>query len=115
MTRAELTEAGIMNMASEAPERLRCQIDGKLLGTPLRSPYGHVFEKTTLEEWNTTCGSVCPVTGKPLNIDDCKVDYEIQDEVYDFVEQRKNEAMERRRRKREKKEKRRAARLAEKY
>ena len=26
-----------------APKELRCAIDGRILGTPVRSPYGHVF------------------------------------------------------------------------
>lgn len=57
-----------------APQELRCAIDGKILGTPLRSPYGHLFEKETLENWVKMCGSMCPVTGQPLRIDDCSED-----------------------------------------
>merc|ERR1712217_332021 len=34
-----------------APDDLRCAIDGRVLGAPLRSPYGHAFERSTLEEW----------------------------------------------------------------
>ncbi|KAF4700559.1 hypothetical protein FOZ63_012853, partial [Perkinsus olseni] len=54
-----------------APAELKCALDGKIMTNPVRSPYGHVFEKKTLEKWFNSCGEVCPITEKPLNIDDC--------------------------------------------
>ncbi|CAL1134940.1 unnamed protein product [Cladocopium goreaui] len=70
---------------AEAPEELRCAIDGKLLGAPVLSPYGHVFEEDTLKQWLTTCGSVCPITGKPLREEDCRADVTTQQKVLDWV------------------------------
>ncbi|KAF4718189.1 hypothetical protein FOZ63_008942, partial [Perkinsus olseni] len=55
-----------------APAELKCALDGKIMTNPVRSPYGHVFEKKTLEKWFDSCGEVCPITEKPLSIDDCK-------------------------------------------
>eukprot|EP00434_Breviolum_minutum_P043092 symbB.v1.2.038388.t1/scaffold5957.1/size24395/2 len=67
---------------AEAPEDLRCAIDGRLLGAPVLSPYGHVFEKDTLTQWLTTCGSVCPITGKPLRQE---ADATTEQKVLDWV------------------------------
>merc|ERR1712100_942862 len=55
------SRAAIMN----APEDMLCAIDGKVMINPVRSPYGHLFERKTLEKWFLNCGSVCPVTSKP--------------------------------------------------
>ncbi|CAL1146579.1 unnamed protein product [Cladocopium goreaui] len=79
-----------LSSASKALKRsraqeLRCVIDGKLLGAPVLSPYGHVFEEDTLKQWLTTCGSVCPITGKPLREEDCRADVTTQQKVLDWV------------------------------
>ncbi|CAK9055620.1 U-box domain-containing protein 12 [Durusdinium trenchii] len=70
---------------ADAPEDLRCAIDGKLLGVPMLSPYGHVFEQDTLKQWLATCGSVCPITGRALREEDCQVDGATQAKVRDWV------------------------------
>merc|ERR1719188_903525 len=70
ITRAEMAKIRGVD-PSLAPEELRCAIDGKLLGTPLRSPHGHLFEKETLELWIERCGSICPLTNLPLRVEDC--------------------------------------------
>jgi len=69
----------------QAPEDLRCAIDGKLLGVPLRSPYGHSFERDTLEQWIRSCGSVCPITGQALRLEDCEEDAETERKVFEWV------------------------------
>jgi len=51
----------------------------------LRSPYGNVFEKKTLEKWIASCGSVCPVTGKDLRLEDCQVDMELKKKIVAFL------------------------------
>jgi len=73
------------------PQELRCAIDGKILGTPLRSPYGHVFEKDTLENWVRMCGSVCPITGQPLRLDDCQEDRAAAQQVLEWAKASKAE------------------------
>lgn len=70
---------------SAAPAELCCAIDGKLMGTPIRSPFGHVFEEDTLQQWIGSCGSVCPITGQPLRREDCEPDLEIQNKVAVWV------------------------------
>merc|ERR1712194_529437 len=84
---------------------LRCAIDGRVLGAPIRSPYGHVFERSTLEEWVSMCGSVCPVTNQPLRIEDCTVDSEVERRVLEWARagkaNHKSRAQERRRQRKE--------------
>jgi hypothetical protein len=68
-----------------APQELRCAIDGKILGNPLRSPYGHLFERDTLEHWMQMCGSVCPLTNQPLRLEDCVPDRAIEQQVLEWA------------------------------
>eukprot|EP00928_Gymnodinium_smaydae_P087570 TRINITY_DN71821_c0_g1_i1.p1 TRINITY_DN71821_c0_g1~~TRINITY_DN71821_c0_g1_i1.p1 ORF type:complete len:758 (-),score=189.29 TRINITY_DN71821_c0_g1_i1:73-2346(-) len=69
----------------DCPEDMRCAIDGKVCVNPLRSPYGHLFEKKTLERWVQNCGSVCPITGKALRIDECTPDAETKKRIVRFL------------------------------
>jgi hypothetical protein len=41
---------------------------------PVRTKGGIYFEKDTIEKWITTCGSICPITGDPLKLDDLILD-----------------------------------------
>lgn len=70
---------------ARAPDELRCAIDGKLLGMPLRSPHGLLFERGTLEAWFERCGSVCPVTGQALRLEACLPDPAVERQVVEWV------------------------------
>lgn len=76
---------------SLAPQDLRCAIDGRVLGTPVRSPYGHLFELDTLEKWIGMCGSVCPVTGHPLRLEECVADHACERSVLEWAKASKTE------------------------
>eukprot|EP00812_Abedinium_dasypus_P003500 NODE_1431_length_1143_cov_336.339154.p1 GENE.NODE_1431_length_1143_cov_336.339154~~NODE_1431_length_1143_cov_336.339154.p1 ORF type:complete len:259 (-),score=71.61 NODE_1431_length_1143_cov_336.339154:352-1104(-) len=69
----------------ECPDEMRCRIDGKVVINPVRSPYGHLFEKKTLERWLNNCGSVCPITGQPLALEDCLPDAEMKKQIVRFL------------------------------
>jgi len=69
----------------ECPDEMRCSIDGKVMTNPVRSPLGHYFEKKTLERWVTSCGSVCPITSKPLRLDECTPDAEMKKRIIKFL------------------------------
>mmetsp|Transcript_54235 Transcript_54235/g.129254 ORF Transcript_54235/g.129254 Transcript_54235/m.129254 type:complete len:735 (-) Transcript_54235:86-2290(-) len=69
----------------DCPEDMRCAIDGKVMTNPVRSPYGHAFEKKTLEKWMANCGSVCPITGRPLRLEECQPDGEIKKRIVKFL------------------------------
>mmetsp|Transcript_16968 Transcript_16968/g.36531 ORF Transcript_16968/g.36531 Transcript_16968/m.36531 type:complete len:737 (+) Transcript_16968:131-2341(+) len=69
----------------DCPEEMRCAIDGKVMTNPVRSPYGHCFEKKTLERYFATCGSICPITDKPLRLEDCQPDAEMKKTIIKFL------------------------------
>jgi hypothetical protein len=69
----------------DCPEDMRCAIDGKVCINPVRSPYGHLFEKKTLERWMQNCGSVCPVTSKALRVDECQPDTDMKKRIVRFL------------------------------
>ena len=63
------------------PDNFKCAINGHLMRQPVRSPHGHVFEQATLLEWCSTHGSVCPITGDPLDIPALQVDAELSSAI----------------------------------
>jgi len=69
----------------DAPDQFRCAIDGKVMINPLKSPYGHSFERKTLERWISSCGSVCPITGKPLRLQECETDSHLKKSIVNFL------------------------------
>jgi len=69
----------------DCPDDMRCAIDGKVMINPLRSPYGHFFEKKTLERWVANCGSVCPVTQRPLRLEECVPDSDMKKRIVKFL------------------------------
>jgi len=69
----------------DCPEDMRCAIDGKVCTNPVRSPYGHLFEKKTVERWMQNCGSVCPVTSQPLRLEDLQPDGEMKKRIVQFL------------------------------
>jgi hypothetical protein len=77
---------GNRNKLTNAPAEFTCAIDGKIMLTPLVSPYGHHFEAKTLQKWFASCGSVCPVTNNPLRPEDCQKDKELKKRIIDWVE-----------------------------
>jgi hypothetical protein len=91
-SKATLGKAGIYRRRatiSEVPQKLRCAIDGKFMSQPIRSPHGHVFERKTLERWVSCCGSVCPITSKPLRLQDCWIDAQLHEDMKHFRKDRR--------------------------
>ena len=56
--------------SDDVPPKFRCAINGHLLKEPARTPQGLVFERATIKLWLETRGSVCPLTGEALTLDD---------------------------------------------
>mmetsp|Transcript_67254 Transcript_67254/g.121141 ORF Transcript_67254/g.121141 Transcript_67254/m.121141 type:complete len:744 (-) Transcript_67254:51-2282(-) len=69
----------------DCPDDMRCAVDGKVMVNPVRSPYGHFFERKTLERWMQNCGSVCPITGKSLRLEECEPDAETKKRIVKFL------------------------------
>ncbi|CAD7948824.1 unnamed protein product [Amoebophrya sp. A25] len=85
LSRERLRQIGIPLDASNAPAHLLCEIDGKILGQPVRSLAGHVFEKGTLAQWIEQMGRVCPISGTPLSLEDCSRDKKLEIEIKDWA------------------------------
>eukprot|EP01062_Namystynia_karyoxenos_P011390 TRINITY_DN14070_c0_g1_i1.p1 TRINITY_DN14070_c0_g1~~TRINITY_DN14070_c0_g1_i1.p1 ORF type:complete len:625 (+),score=249.77 TRINITY_DN14070_c0_g1_i1:106-1980(+) len=73
----QLSERDVLSVEGGAPADFRCALNGHLMKCPVKSPYGHHFEKETIEKWLSTAGSTCPFTGKPLTIKDLEDDHEL--------------------------------------
>lgn len=52
--------------AATAPPDFKCAVSRKVLQDPVRSPYGHVFERHVIAAWFRDFGNRCPLTGEPL-------------------------------------------------
>lgn len=73
--------------SAEVPSQFVCALNGHTMKNPVVSPYGHTFEKDTIEQWLKQQGSVCPLTGKPLSIADLKPNKAVQSEIMKMVVQ----------------------------
>ncbi|KAH8053207.1 hypothetical protein JL721_10717 [Aureococcus anophagefferens] len=66
------------------PRRLCCAINGHLMRDPVRArgkPHAPAFERETIELWLETRGSVCPITGAPLEKIDLAADAALRNEI----------------------------------
>lgn len=69
--------SGLRDLLHGAPRDLCCELDGRLLVDPVRTPYGNVFERSIL----ATCLQVngcCPLTGLPLLMEQCQRDADLR-------------------------------------
>ena len=65
---------------AEEEERFTCPLTYQVMDRPVRTIYGHVFERGALEEWLST-RSTCPLTRHPLTSTDFKDDDELRKEI----------------------------------
>mmetsp|Transcript_23568 Transcript_23568/g.30565 ORF Transcript_23568/g.30565 Transcript_23568/m.30565 type:complete len:728 (-) Transcript_23568:351-2534(-) len=70
------------------PKEFTCSINGHLMKEPVRSPQGHVFERSTIELWLKMQGSVCPITHETLTIEELQPDEELQTKIMKWHIQR---------------------------
>merc|ERR1712087_982235 len=71
-TPAASSNPSLRELCHGAPKELCCAIDGKLLMDPVRSPHGHVFERSTLIRTLARTHGCCPLIGLPLVVEDCE-------------------------------------------
>jgi len=69
---------GLKELLTCAPPELCCALDNQLLTNPMRSPYGHVFEYSVLASALARSGDVCPLTGQPLNMQNCENAWDVK-------------------------------------
>eukprot|EP00758_Cryptobia_borreli_P016006 Tbor_TRINITY_DN6071_c1_g2::TRINITY_DN6071_c1_g2_i1::g.11485::m.11485 len=72
-------------VSSEAFGRFACALNGHTMKNPVQSPYGHNFERNTIEQWIKRQGSVCPITGKSLTIEQLTPNKALQSEIMQEV------------------------------
>ena len=54
----------------------------------MRSAFGHVFEKSTIELWLESNGQVCPITHETLTAEELTPDDELRSRIIRFQIQR---------------------------
>lgn len=80
---------GLRDLVQGAPDEFRCALDRKLLCDPVASPQGVVFERAVLARWLQKHGAVCPITGQPLQLEDCTRRPDIRRSVTEWVRQQR--------------------------
>ena len=69
--------------AGTPPEYL-CAINGHVMKDPVRSKYGHCFERATIELWQQQQGQVCPLTGQQLSKEDLEAAKDLKLQIEQF-------------------------------
>jgi len=77
--------SSLRDMMLNPPAEFCCQLDGKLLVDPVRSPIGHVFERSVLAHALEAGGGVCPLTGNPLALAECNRDPHLRGHIVKWV------------------------------
>ena len=75
------------------PKHLCCCINGHLMRDPVFSSKFPLkdkvsYERETIELWLKTRGSVCPITGRNLSLEDLEPDTQLRNEIVRFQVQR---------------------------
>ncbi|CUF61549.1 U-box domain protein, putative [Bodo saltans] len=70
---------------ASVPKEFLCALSGNTMKNPVYSPYGHTFDRETIELWIKQQGSVCPITGKPLSLDQLQPHKQLQQQIMTAV------------------------------
>jgi hypothetical protein len=65
--------------------KFACALNGHTMKVPVITPYGHTFEKETIEQWIQQQGTVCPITGNVLSLSDLQPNVALQNEIMQEV------------------------------
>lgn len=76
---------GLRELLQSVPPELCCALDGKPLVDPVRSPYGHAFERSALQRALAASGGLCPITGQPLALAQCPREAGLRKQVLRWV------------------------------
>ena len=64
-------------------ESFLCPITQELMKDPVRTPYGHAFERENIELWITKHAN-CPITRQPLRKEDLMPDYTVKSAITEY-------------------------------
>ena len=73
------------NIPKDVEEKLICPISLEVMTDPVVTPYGHTFERKTIEEYIDRNG-ICPITRKPLTKQALIPNYSIREMLEHFHE-----------------------------
>lgn len=76
---------GLRDIVKTAPVEFQCTLDGGLLVDPVRTPMGHVFERSILARSLAQSGGLCPVTGAALALEQCCRDHDLRLRIVKWV------------------------------
>lgn len=82
----------LQELAHEAPREFVCALDGQLMLDPVRSPHGHIFERAGLAHALAEVGGTCPISGQPLELEDCVRLPELRRRIAEWVRKRRPQA-----------------------
>lgn len=94
-SKAQALMDGLQRLAGNVPQELRCAIDNGLLVDPVRSPAGHVFERTALVRELAKTGGKCPISGAPLTLAECERDMGLRMSALKWVRENCSQAAKR--------------------
>lgn len=79
------SSVSVVNNASSVPKEFLCALSGNTMKNPVYSPYGHTFDRETIDMWIRQQGSVCPITGKPLSMEQLQPHKQLQQQIMQAV------------------------------
>mmetsp|Transcript_17245 Transcript_17245/g.42785 ORF Transcript_17245/g.42785 Transcript_17245/m.42785 type:complete len:665 (-) Transcript_17245:1904-3898(-) len=69
-------------MVPESGAEGLCQLSGAFMTDPVKTPYGHVFDRQALSDW-LQFSATDPICGQPLTMDDCVPYTELQAKIFE--------------------------------
>ena len=76
------------DVPKDIPENYLCQLSQRPMSEPVKSIYGHFYEKSTILNWLSSQGRICPLTGAPLSESDLNPDDKLGDEIRMWIFER---------------------------
>ena len=68
-------------MASQPQDENLCQLSGAFMTEPIRTPYGHVFDRNALADW-LQFSQTDPICGQPLTLEQCVPETNLQNKIF---------------------------------
>ena len=66
---------------ADLPPKFICQLSQQQMQQPVKSIYGHFYEKAVIMHWMEQQGRICPLTGAPLAEGDLTAQDDLQQEI----------------------------------
>lgn len=73
------------DIPADMPQEFICQLSRRPMSDPVRTIYGHVFDRTTVTNWFKQQGHICPLTGAPLAESDLKTQDELGHRIRTWI------------------------------